>query len=322
MMSILLVAAVDQQPQELPPAAAFVLVAWTLVSLAVFWKARVFSADALRHGEPRLAPHESLGNFAVILLAGLCTWILIPAMYSAATRRAPAIGPATAPFAIDAAELIALSAIASSAAMLVLLAGNALFRDDGLARLGLRLRQAVPAIPIGMAGIILIMPLITWVGMLTIKLWELLGLEHDTKHEMLRILERTDDRGLARLLIFTAAVIAPLYEEVLFRGHLQTLLAQVFARMKPERDVVMEAYAAPNAAVMRPQSPSPAVKWLAILCTSLAFAVVHPWWTTPPIFFLSVCLGYAYERWNNLWVPIVMHALFNTSSTVMFLLMM
>jgi membrane protease YdiL (CAAX protease family) len=253
-------------------------------------------------------------------------------MYSAATRRAPAIGPATAPFAIDAAELIALSAIASSAAMLVLLAGNALFRDDGLARLGLRLRQAVPAIPIGMAGIILIMPLITWVGMLTIKLWELLGLEHDTKHEMLRILERTDDRGLARLLIFTAAVIAPLYEEVLFRGHLQTLLAHLLARVRrgpepaagaaipPPLNAPYEPpaasalpYAAPEVAPRQP-IPLPSAKWMAIIMTSIAFAIVHPWWTTPPIFFLSVCLGYAYERWKNLWIPIVMHALFNALS--------
>ena len=38
-----------------------------------------------------------------------------------------------------------------------------------------------------------------------------------------------------------------------------------------------------------------------------------------PIFVLSLCLGYAYERTRNLWVPIFMHAAFNASSVVMFL---
>lgn len=318
-MSILLAAAsaapADLQPQPLPTALVLFLIAWTLVSLAAVWRLRIFSSEPLRRGrEPRLGPEESPGNFAMILLAGLCAWILIPGMYGAATQRSPMTRPATAPLVSNPTELITLSAVASSAALLVLLAGNLFFRRDGLTRLGLRVRQLLPAIPIGAIGILLILPLIFWVGALTMVLWEMLGLQHDTKHEMLRILENTDDRGLARLLVFTAAVLAPLYEEVLFRGHLQTLLAHVFARLRPSRDDVMEPYATPNATLMRPQTPSPSAKWMAIITTSLAFAVVHPWWTTPPIFFLSLCLGYAYERWNNLWVPIVLHALFNALS--------
>jgi membrane protease YdiL (CAAX protease family) len=247
----------------------------------------------------------------MILLAGLCAWILIPGVYAAATGDASTTQPTTAPLITEPSELITLTALASSVALVILLAGNALYRRDGLSRLGLRLRQLLPAIPIGVIGIILIMPFIFWAGVVTMKLWELLGFQHDTKHEMLRILENTDDRGLAWLLIFTAAVLAPLYEELLFRGHLQTLLVHLFTRLRPERDVVMEPYATPNAALMRPHGPSPAAKWTGIIVASLAFAVVHPWWTMPPIFFLSVCLGYSYERWNNLWIPIVLHALFN-----------
>jgi membrane protease YdiL (CAAX protease family) len=37
---------------------------------------------------------------------------------------------------------------------------------------------------------------------------------------------------------------------------------------------------------------------------------------SPLIFVLSLCLGYAYERTGNLWVPITIHALFNTIETV------
>ena len=34
----------------------------------------------------------------------------------------------------------------------------------------------------------------------------------------------------------------------------------------------------------------------------------------PPLFVLAVCFGYVYERTGKLWVPIVMHALFNAVS--------
>jgi membrane protease YdiL (CAAX protease family) len=56
-----------------------------------------------------------------------------------------------------------------------------------------------------------------------------------------------------------------------------------------------------------------------VLITSLVFSLVHPGWMRPMIFLLSICLGYAYERTGNLWVPIVLHASFNTLSTVVFL---
>ena len=244
--------------------------------------------------------------------------------------------PATEP----PANLVArtLQAVESScAALVVLLAGNFLFRREGLTRLGVRVRGILPAVPLGLAGILFIMPLVTWVGALTIKLWEWLGLTHEPKHEMLKILQDTDDRALARLLIFTAAVIAPLYEEVLFRGHLQTLLVSIFGRFHDKPPVAHAGaaragedgapvtepaapyepppvlpYRSPDAAV--PRMPSTSARWMAIVLTSLAFAVVHPWWTMPPIFFLSLCLGYTYERWGNLWVPIFIHAMFNAIS--------
>ena len=331
-MSILSAAEQPQMPQWL----VLTLLVWTLVSLAIGVLGRLFAAGVFR-GERRLAADESPANFAMILLAGICVWIMIPALYSAATRGGAAAGTATMPSATtpvlrDPAELISLSAIASCAALVVLLAGNFLLRREGLTRLGVRVRGILPAVPLGLAGILFIMPLVTWVGALTIKLWERLGLTHEPKHEMLKILQDTDDRALARLLIFTAAVIAPLYEEVLFRGHLQTLLVSVFGRFHDKPPVAQAAggelppvtpptpyepppllpYLTPEGAV--PRMPSTSARWMAIFLTSLAFAVVHPWWTMPPIFFLSLCLGYTYERWGNLWVPIFIHAMFNAIS--------
>jgi membrane protease YdiL (CAAX protease family) len=58
--------------------------------------------------------------------------------------------------------------------------------------------------------------------------------------------------------------------------------------------------------------------WLAVLLTSVAFAYVHEWWTRPSIFFLGFCLGYLYERTGNLWACVVLHAMFNLASIMIY----
>jgi membrane protease YdiL (CAAX protease family) len=145
-------------------------------------------------------------------------------------------------------------------------------------------------------------------------------------------------------MVIGACVAAPVFEEMLFRGHLQTLLVRLLMPAQragsgglgvlgsgPEAaaavEVLDESSQTPDP---RPQaadpqtltvttSPPRARRWLAVLITSLLFAIVHPIWMAPAIFVLAICLGYAYERTGNLWVPILIHAAFNTSSTLVFL---
>jgi membrane protease YdiL (CAAX protease family) len=58
-----------------------------------------------------------------------------------------------------------------------------------------------------------------------------------------------------------------------------------------------------------------------VVITSILFAIIHPGWSAPIIFILSLGLGYAYERTGNLWVPLTIHLLFNSFQTAMFLLL-
>jgi len=127
-------------------------------------------------------------------------------------------------------------------------------------------------------------------------------------------------------LILGAVLVAPLFEEFCFRGHLQTLLRRVFAEKKTGAGSVLPAAPFPQADnAEAPLNEPPPVRrrvrgtWLAIILTSLMFAAVHPVWSWPPIFVLSLCLGYAYERTGNLWTSITIHALFNSISTAVFL---
>ncbi len=102
-------------------------------------------------------------------------------------------------------------------------------------------------------------------------------------HEALRQMTEFSSVRLSVLLAFLAIVVAPLVEEMIFRGLFQTMIRSYLGR-----------------------------PWPAIMLTSALFAAVHANATHwPALFVLSVGLGYAYERSGSLFRPIFMHALFN-----------
>ncbi len=109
-------------------------------------------------------------------------------------------------------------------------------------------------------------------------------------HQTLDILT---DAGveLRILVIIFAALIVPIFEELLFRGFFQTSVRSVSSS-----------------------------SWVAIVFTSVFFAILHPPTHFLPMFMLSCGLGYAYERSGSLFRPILMHIFFNGFSVAMTLL--
>jgi membrane protease YdiL (CAAX protease family) len=87
------------------------------------------------------------------------------------------------------------------------------------------------------------------------------------------------------LAVFEAVILAPLAEEVFFRGLVQSFFRRAL------------------------HSPR-----LAILLASVIFAVMHynnePQ-ALPSLFALALALGYNYERTGRLTGPILIHAIFN-----------
>ncbi|HOK95321.1 MAG TPA: type II CAAX endopeptidase family protein [Anaerohalosphaeraceae bacterium] len=110
-------------------------------------------------------------------------------------------------------------------------------------------------------------------------------------HESLQML--TDGSLTLKLLVAGFAVgVVPIFEEMLFRGFLQTQIRTLTNR-----------------------------PWLAVVITSVIFAILHPTTHIAALFMLSCGLGYAYERSGSLFRPILMHFLFNGISVAMTLLM-
>jgi len=88
------------------------------------------------------------------------------------------------------------------------------------------------------------------------------------------------------LLFISFGLVVPVFEEMLFRGILQSMI---------------------RAHLRNP--------WAAVLISSVVFALMHPYWMhLPALFMLSLGMGYSYERSGSLARPIFVHVLFNSAS--------
>lgn len=108
------------------------------------------------------------------------------------------------------------------------------------------------------------------------------------QHEELKQIIAYSQWQVRALIVFTAIVVVPFVEELIFRGMLQTALRSY---------------------IVRP--------WPAIFIASLVFIVFHAnpeHWLA--LFALSLCLGYTYEKSGSLFRSIFVHALFNGMSVL------
>ncbi len=100
--------------------------------------------------------------------------------------------------------------------------------------------------------------------------------------EFLRTSELMRDR---MAVLVMAVVVAPVAEEMIFRGYLYPVAKRYFG------------------------------PFIAMVGTSLLFALLHGHAASiPALFTLAMCLGLSYEKSGSLLVPMIMHAVFNAIS--------
>jgi membrane protease YdiL (CAAX protease family) len=292
-------------------------------------------------GTPRIpdAP-GTLRALTLVTLVGISAWLVIPgfaALFLGDSTKAATTAPATSVSVptFTPEQNVLISLIAGVGGTFVLVGASVLIRPGGLRRLGLSFGMLPRGFAVGFLASLLVLPLTFMTSVLTERIWQLVGLKHPQAHEMLEILGQTHSPGLRALIYASAIVVAPLFEELLFRGHVETLLAGVLSAIASTAragvsladgseigvpappDLPVLDYAPPPRREAQPAGP--AVRWLAIIVTSVLFALVHgALWMMPPIFFLSLCLGYLYERTSNLWAPVTVHLMFNLASVTIF----
>jgi len=118
------------------------------------------------------------------------------------------------------------------------------------------------------------------------------------QHEELKTITEYSQLPLRILIIIVTVVVAPVLEEMLFRGLFQTMIRSFFefrfSNLESRNGV-----------------------WLAILISSGLFVMVHAnaghW---PALFMLALCLGYSYEKSGSLFRPIFIHSFFNSVAII------
>ncbi len=232
---------------------------------------------------------NSLELWVPFLLFGV--WVLAGTMFRWVITHAAGVGDAEVP-------VVGYVSVAASSLITAFLGLNlaAIFFTDGLKGFGLDFKTAKCDLKRAVAALIQIWPFIT-VAMLTSaylvpRLTD--GRVQMPKHPLLDFADTAGTPWVIVLIFFLAVVIAPLLEELLFRGFVQTKLSENL------------------------QS-----RWGAIVLTSIFFAIVHGgtlWMHWPALFMFSLALGYVYEKSGSLLQPLFLHSLFNFANLVLSLI--
>jgi uncharacterized protein len=164
----------------------------------------------------------------------------------------------------------------------------------GLKGFGLNIKTIPKDFIMALVTLIAIAPLMNIVFLVIMFFYELIfGPDYKLPtHTELQTL--TENSNLtARILIASGTILViPFLEELLFRGLLQTVIRS-------------SLYFYKHAA------------WVAILVTSIFFAMNHEnvahW---PILFLLGACMGYSYEKSGSLFRSVFIHMIFNASAII------
>jgi membrane protease YdiL (CAAX protease family) len=361
-MSILALTSTTQaaSPESITPVSILLLGVMLMPGILIAALTGMFRRGSI-NGPVRLAGDEPVWPMALVTVIGGAVWFMSQIIYGAAASIAFTHGHPNETFNVDkltGGDFAFLATVPAAVAFAALMLGDVFGGRDLLKRIGFTSTNLPWGIVKGLLAMVIVWPLMALAGVLFELFYRAIRFEHPTTHELLTAMKGAQP-WIKYVLIFGACVAAPVFEEFLFRGHLQTLLVRLFndgraarklaagglpvAVVPPALAGVSSEHPSVNLTVAAlpvpplpaqvtetieyargdfpPPAPPPPQRlvWLAVLITSMIFASVHPLWMAPLIFILSLCLGYAYERTGNLWVSITIHALFNTSSTLLFL---
>lgn len=285
----------DLSPLELAEAAIWIV--GTLIVLATviaLWVRNGWSkAFRLPGSRPNdIEPMDLLIAFCLFLVLSslfydLFQWVAPPGD-AAPTTTAPA-----ADHGFDPQRVLAMAAAQFTNVVIFILLGRARFQH-GLAGWGLTLRGASTNIIRAVVAYVALWPVCS--GLLVLSTWLLLFIPGYTpaEHDALLALRNADSPTWVMVVtVISAVVLAPVVEELLFRGLVQPALARKLGS-----------------------------QWKAILLTGLFFGIIHVplYQTMPALVFFGIVLGYAYAKTRSLTLVILIHAVFNAKTILWSLL--
>jgi membrane protease YdiL (CAAX protease family) len=185
----------------------------------------------------------------------------------------------------------------------------------------------------GVVACLLVSPIVYGIQIGAVLLWQ------RNAHPMETMIRDNRSLPVVKLALVSAVLLAPIAEELFFRGVLMGWLTKFWGRF--DRSIQLKALTTAvegeesGLAELVPEATPPETAWVTRVLpnpragsslasvmpnvvTSLLFAGVHAaQWPAPlPIFTLSLALGALYQRTGRLIAPIVLHGVFNGVSTL------
>jgi membrane protease YdiL (CAAX protease family) len=202
-------------------------------------------------------------------------------------------------------------------------------------------------IRLGFIGFVMLAPPVYALQGVLVSLWK------ESKHPIVEMLKAAPDAGFFGVLVVSAAIIAPVFEELMFRVLLQGFLEKVCSFSGPIHELFLGAptphtnrptndpvdslvnhlqpdtnrYASPQFAApstehlpTAPADQQPELHgqaaWLPIAISSMIFALLH-YSHGPdwiPLLFLAAGMGHLYQRTHRLLPSLIVHSLLNSLS--------
>jgi membrane protease YdiL (CAAX protease family) len=186
----------------------------------------------------------------------------------------------------------------------------------------------------GAIACLVVSPIVYGIQILAVTVWK------RNAHPMEMMIRDDHSWPVVVLAFLSGVVLAPIAEELFFRGVLMGWLTKVWARTDSARPntLVPEHVEIGSPGLDEPEfeirpveqpdefangvAPRPSRSYVRVMpnvMTSLVFAGIHAdQWPAPvAIFVLSLALGALYQRTGRLLAPIALHATFNGVSTLM-----
>lgn len=272
-------------------------IAWGVI-LALWAVAALWAVYSKRLWQPKSAPPErSPTPPHVLFLIGALCWLGGQIVGASAAL-------ATGAFESDDLGDIAMVSLLGQGASVLIAAGALAIRPQLIpGTTGLGLIRVKGSIRAGVLAFAIIFPITLLIGAGAQQLGELVAslTGGDTPdaiaHTTLRAMSDPSNAGTLGWWVMLIVVVigAPVSEEIIYRGFIQTALARASGSHR-----------------------------VGILATTGLFVVVHvgavTWYALLPLAALSIMMGLAYARTGVLWVPIVVHALFNGANVAMAML--
>ncbi len=204
----------------------------------------------------RRTPPWGIGTMLLLVTAWFLVSMFAPQRYAAATRgkhdrpraeaavhdvKKPGAEPAldangrhaeaeSLPWGLSLTELMFVQAAINSILIVLLPVIARLTSGIRLRGLGLSLRAWRTQVAVGTVAVLFLMPIVYTVQLVCVQFLDIPDPEH-RRHPVERMIRDNFSPGVAYLALLTAVILAPAFEELLFRGFIQSWLVKTFDRL-------------------------------------------------------------------------------------------